>query len=67
MSNNKTDEALNILVKASGNVNLKESVEPIDLINQAELRYDEYINKCNDQSRAYVTTGLKELDEIIGG
>lgn len=67
MSNNKTDEALNILVKASGKVNLKESIEPIDLINQAELRYDEYINKCNDQSRAYVTTGLKELDEIIGG
>lgn len=67
MTNNKTDEALNYLIKASSKVNLKETVEPIDLINQCQLRYDEYVEKCNNQTKAYVTTGLKELDEILGG
>lgn len=67
MSNNKTDDALEYLVKASSKINLRQTIEPIDLINQAELRYDEFVDKCNDPVKAYVTTGIKELDEILGG
>lgn len=67
MSNNKTYDACDYLVKALNKVNLKETVEPIDLINQAQLRYDEYIEKTKDPAKAYVTTGFKELDEILGG
>ena len=67
MTNNKTDQALECMIKASSKINLKSTIEPVDLINQAQLRYDKYVEKCNDPARAYVTTGLKELDEILGG
>lgn len=67
MSSGKSDEAFNVLVKASSKVNLKPVLEPVDLIKQADIRANEYKQKCEDQLKAYVTTGLPELDEIIGG
>ncbi|WP_300924689.1 DnaB-like helicase C-terminal domain-containing protein [uncultured Clostridium sp.] len=67
MSNNKTDKAIDIIVKARDKIIKTTTIEPVDLIEQAQIRYDEYVNKCNDQARAYVTTGLPELDEILGG
>jgi replicative DNA helicase len=67
MQDGKTDLAIETLKKAALKVNNNQTIEPIDLISQAQIRYDEFIEKCNDQARAYVTTGLKELDEILGG
>lgn len=67
MQEGRTDKAIETLKKAALKVNLNQTIEPIDLISQAEIRYNEFIEKCNDQARAYVTTGLKELDEILGG
>lgn len=67
MSHNKTDEALSVLVGASSKINLKQSIEPVDLIKQASIRYDEFIKKGEEPLTAYVTTGFPELDEILGG
>lgn len=67
MTVGKTDEAITHLTKAANKISLKETIEPIDLISQAQIRYDEYIEKCHNPTKAYVTTGLKELDEVIGG
>ena len=67
MSNNKTDKAIDIILKARDKVINTTTIEPVDLVEQAQLRYEEYLDKCNDQAKAYITTGLRELDEIIGG
>ena len=39
----------------------------IDLISDAKLRYDSYIERVQNPDKAFVTTGLKELDDILGG
>ena len=67
MTNNKSDEAYKVLLSAANKVNMRSTIEPVDLISQAQIRYDEFLEKCSDQAKAYVTTGLKELDEILGG
>jgi replicative DNA helicase len=62
----KTDEAMNLLSSAA---NVASSNKHLDAVNILEdiSRYDEYVDKCNDFSRYYVSTGFKELDQIIGG
>ncbi len=67
MSVGKTDEAIGHLTKAASKIHLKETVDPIDLISQASIRYDEYLEKCNNPVKAYITTGLSALDEVLGG
>ena len=39
----------------------------VDLISDAKLRFDTYIERCENPEKAFVTTGLKELDDILGG
>ena len=39
----------------------------IDLINNANLRYEKYLNRLENPEKSFVTTGLKELDKILGG
>ena len=39
----------------------------IDIIAQAQERYDIYKNRANDPEKLTIKTGLKELDEIFGG
>lgn len=47
---------------------LKEKTTPVvDLIGDASLRYDTYLEKASNPQRAFITTGIKELDEILGG
>lgn len=43
------------------------AVSGIDIIAQAQQRYDEYLERKNHQDNWYLTTGFKELDEIIHG
>lgn len=39
----------------------------VDLISDAKLRFDTYMERCENPEKAFVTTGLKELDDILGG
>ena len=45
----------------------KKTKKCVDLIDDAKQRYDSYIERVNNHSSAFVTTGLRELDEILGG
>ena len=47
---------------------LKEKATPVvDLISDANIRYDAYLDRVNNPEKSHITTGLKELDEILGG
>lgn len=47
---------------------LKEKSTPVvDLISDASIRYDNYLEKATNPQRAFITTGIKELDDILGG
>lgn len=47
---------------------LKEKPTPVvDLISDAQQRYDVYLDKVNNPNTSFVTTGIKEMDEIFGG
>ena len=39
----------------------------IDIINDAELRYEEFIQRKEHQEKWFFTTGFKELDDLIHG
>ena len=43
------------------------AVGGIDIIAQAQQRYDEYVERKNHQDSWYLTTGFEELDDIIHG
>lgn len=62
----KTDEALQALATASEGAVQATHLSSIDIFKDTS-RFDAYIEKCNDYSKYYVSTGFKELDEIIGG
>ena len=38
-----------------------------DIVGNTQTRYDTYLDKCNNLSSYYVTTGFPELDKVIGG
>lgn len=47
---------------------LKEKATPVvDLITNVGIRYDNYLDRVANRDKAFVTTGLKELDDILGG
>ena len=63
---NKTDEAMKVYLNASQNIVKGVHLDSVDIISDTS-RYDRYLEKCNDFNKYYVSTGFKELDEIIGG
>lgn len=66
LNNDKVDEAMNIYLSASSNLSENSSLQSINILEDTS-RYNKYIDKCNDISKAYIKTGFKELDNIIGG
>lgn len=47
---------------------LKEKPMPVvDLIGDASKRYEDYLEKANNPQKAFATTGIAQLDEILGG
>ncbi len=66
LTNDKTEEAINLYTSAA-NVAIKaKHMQCTDLIKDTS-RYDAYVERCNDFSKYYVKTGFKELDDVIGG
>lgn len=43
------------------------SIHAVDLVEQADIRYDKYIEKSLNADKYYIGTGFPELDRIIGG
>lgn len=62
-----SDEAVNYLLQEIPKLTLMQKTEGIDIIEKADIRYQEYINKLNKQSNQYISTGFEELDTILKG
>lgn len=67
MSAGKTDEAIVYLTTTASKIPPIRDTEPTRLIKQYEKRLETFEEKCKNIDVAYTTTGLPELDEIIGG
>ncbi len=63
----KTDKAIELMASISQNYLKQEQKKCVDLISDASLRYESYIERLENPDKAFVTTGLKELDDILGG
>lgn len=63
----QTDKAVEKMATISQQFMKSKQTNCIDLIDDAKLRFDGYKDRVNNPDRSYVTTGLKELDEILGG
>jgi len=66
LKSGKTDEGIQYLTNSLNEIGSNKQMEAIDILSDIS-RYDSYIDKCNNIQKYYVSTGFKELDEIIGG
>ena len=62
----KVEEAMNTYMAASSDVVKATHLEAVDILSDTS-RYDAYIERTEDYNKYYVKTGIKELDDIIGG
>ena len=63
----KTNEAVEKMAEISQKYLKQQQSKCVDLISDAHIRFDNYIDKVNNPSQSYITTGIKELDDILGG
>lgn len=63
----KVDDALKLYMSASDQAVKATRLESFDIFENVEQRYNAYVDKCNNLFSYYVSTGFKELDNIIGG
>ena len=63
----KTDVAVEKMASLSQQYLKQRQSKCIDLIVDAKERFDSYMDRVNSPETSFVTTGLKELDDIIGG
>lgn len=62
----KTDEAMKVYLSASSDVVKATHITSIDIFKDTS-RYDAYVERSEDYNKYYVKTGIKELDDVIGG
>lgn len=62
----KTDEAVNYLLKSVDNLQQGSAVTCTDIF-QDTSRYDRYLDRVANHDKYYISTGFTELDAIIGG
>lgn len=67
MSEGKSDEALAYWESTTPELIKETNTECVDLIDDARVRFDQYLERSRDFKKFYHKTGLPELDEIIGG
>ena len=61
-----TDAAMDLLSKSADKASESKHLDAVDILSDTS-RYDEYLDKCSNLTNYYVTTGFKELDQILGG
>jgi len=66
VENNKTDEAVDYLVKSIDNLHQGSAIQSHDLLTDTS-RYDRYLERVANHDKYYIRTGFPELDNIIGG
>ena len=61
------DSAKSLLVNTINLLNSNTTLDAVNVLESVESRYEEYVDKCEDYKKYYISTGFKELDRIIGG
>lgn len=68
MVNGDSRHGVELLLSKIPDLTAKLNVEAVDILKEgAKRRFDEYCDKGNNTENYYISTGIKELDEIIGG
>lgn len=62
----KVDDAIELYLNSTESIVKAKHIDSVDILEDT-LRYDAYIERCNDYNKYYVKTGFPELDQIIGG
>ena len=66
VENDKTDEAIDYFLKSVDNLQQGSAITCTDIF-QDTSRYDRYLDRVANHDKYYISTGFKELDELIGG
>ena len=66
LEEDKTDEAVDYLVKSIDNLHQGSAIKSHDLFKDTS-RYDRYLERVANHDKFYIKTGFPELDRIIGG
>ena len=66
LNSDDLDGALKAFRSSAEKLSETVSLESVDILKDLS-RYDTYIERCNDFNKYYVSTGFKELDEVLGG
>lgn len=66
LENNDTNAAMDYFLHSVDNLRQGSALTCTDLISDRS-RLDNYLERCNNPSKYYISTGFPELDNIIGG
>ena len=66
VENDKTNEAIDYFLKSVDNLQQGSAITCTDIF-QDTSRYDRYLDRVANHDKYYISTGFKELDELIGG
>ena len=67
MTEGKSQEALEYWQSTTNELIKETDTKCTDLISEANIRFDNYLQRTRDFNRYYHKTGFPELDEVIGG
>ncbi len=66
VENDKVDEATHIFETSLEDMRVGSPIQAIDILTD-HSRLANYLERTTDRSKYYISTGFKELDDIIGG
>lgn len=64
--NGETEKAMRIYKEDSEKLNTGVALTCVDILKDTS-RYDAYVERMGDYSKYFISTGFKELDDIMGG
>ena len=67
LKQNASNEAVDYLLTEINNLSNLQKTQGIDIVQNSEQRYNEYLEKLNGKDTKYITTGFEELDTIFKG
>lgn len=67
MKAGKTDDAVEYVLSSVGKLEKSHTIKAVDIFKDAVNRYDTTLDKINNPDKYQMTTGFKELDDVLGG
>jgi len=66
LSEDKTEEAMNLLALRSQTAIKAKHINTVDITKDIS-RYNDYVDRCSEFTKYYIKSGFNELDKVIGG